>query len=383
MFRVGQKLPGSPSRLADVDLAMAREQLYAGDPARFVAFRTQLARSARARKDRDLARVVESLRRPTRAAWLVNLLARSARDELTELFALAEQLANLHTVGTAQQIRQVSMRRWVLITTLVASAERLALARGHAPSGKTLRDVETCLQAGLAHPDAAEEILKGCLVKTPESAAAFPLELFEGVGEQAAPRPLGDLLAPLLPDQEAWPEEADPPLAPVISLAEARERHAQHAPPESPAQVTAGGDPARMSVQPSAPHQAVEEVREALAAAHTMLAELTGARDAERAREQATAEELSVAQEAVDHAAAEAKERRGLVEHLAAELARAQAEQAVVDRQLAEAQQRRDRLQQELAATGQRVVEIDEQLAEVEGATTSFEATWATLHGGG
>ena len=52
-------------------------ELYVLPPTEFVAARNELVRQARAAGSRDIAEQLQRLRRPTRSAWLVNLLART------------------------------------------------------------------------------------------------------------------------------------------------------------------------------------------------------------------------------------------------------------------------------------------------------------------
>lgn len=175
-----------------MDLTAAAEELYGAPPELFVARRKELARQARDQGDRALARGIEGLRRPSRGAWLVNLLARGARDELGQLLELGPELARIHRDGTPGELRQLTLARRQAIGALVERAVALAREREHEASPATRRDVETTLEAALGSPEVARHLLAGQLVHTPQSAVAFPLELFEEHGasvEQAPPSP--------------------------------------------------------------------------------------------------------------------------------------------------------------------------------------------------
>ena len=63
-----------------MDLEQAADELYAVSPDDFIAQRTALVGEARAANDRALAKEIGQLRRPTRSAWLVNILARAERS---------------------------------------------------------------------------------------------------------------------------------------------------------------------------------------------------------------------------------------------------------------------------------------------------------------
>ncbi len=58
-------------------VAAAAEELYGADPEAFTGRRGELAAAARGAGDRAAAKAIAALRRPTRAAWVVNRLARA------------------------------------------------------------------------------------------------------------------------------------------------------------------------------------------------------------------------------------------------------------------------------------------------------------------
>ena len=90
--------PSGPGTLDGV-----AEQLYGLHPDAFVPARDDAVAEARQAGDRDLARAIARLRRPTRAAWLANLLARERPEQLDGLLALAGDLASAQRTldGTA------------------------------------------------------------------------------------------------------------------------------------------------------------------------------------------------------------------------------------------------------------------------------------------
>ena len=78
--------------MADDDL----DVLYAAKPEEFTALRTKLAAEAKKRGDADTAKQITAARKPTTAAYVVNLLVlddASARGRLTEL---GERLRDAH-----------------------------------------------------------------------------------------------------------------------------------------------------------------------------------------------------------------------------------------------------------------------------------------------
>jgi hypothetical protein len=71
-------------------------ELYVLPPADFVAARNELVRQARRAGNADIAERLQQLRRPTRSAWLVNLLA-SDSAAMQRLSTLGRQLRDAQT----------------------------------------------------------------------------------------------------------------------------------------------------------------------------------------------------------------------------------------------------------------------------------------------
>jgi hypothetical protein len=65
-----------------VDLDAAADELYALPPDDFIERRKELVADARQARNRELATQIGKLRRPTRSAWLINVLAREATADL-------------------------------------------------------------------------------------------------------------------------------------------------------------------------------------------------------------------------------------------------------------------------------------------------------------
>src|SRR5690348_6319523 len=162
----------------DGDLASAAEELYALSPGDFTAARDERVAQARTSGDRDLARAIGALRRPTVSAWLVNQLVRGARDQVGELLALGESLRQAQRDLAGEQVRELSTQRRRLVTALVAEAKRLAEQDGRAAGLQVEREVEATLQAALADAGAAAAVRAGCLA-SPLSYAGL------GVGDEA------------------------------------------------------------------------------------------------------------------------------------------------------------------------------------------------------
>ncbi|MFC4053270.1 hypothetical protein ACFOY4_26590 [Actinomadura syzygii] len=153
-----------------MDFTSAAGELYGVPPAEFVAARTRLAGEAKAAGDGPLAKRIGALRRPTLSAWAVNLLARSAADDLADLLHVGAELRSAW--GTGGGLGDLEQRRARLVRTLVRAAGDLAADAGNPLREQALREVEDTLQAATVDADIAEEVRAGRLVQ-PRSHSGF------------------------------------------------------------------------------------------------------------------------------------------------------------------------------------------------------------------
>jgi hypothetical protein len=156
------------------------ERLYAAPPDGFVAARAEAAEQARASGDDVTAREIGKLRKPTMAAWLLNLVAIRRPDLITELAELSAALRTAQRELRGAELRELSTRRRAVVSAILAEARRLAieaqpeLAKAKLP----LNEVETTLNAALADEEVADIVRSGRLVRSVE---------YAGFGE--VPRP--------------------------------------------------------------------------------------------------------------------------------------------------------------------------------------------------
>lgn len=305
------------------------DELYSGDPEAFVARRKELAAQARAVKDRTLAADILALRRPTKGAWLVNLLARADAEGLGQLLDLGPALAEAHTGGTPAGLRELTSLRRRIVASLVERAVVLGLHRGYDATPAVRDEVARALDAALADPVVATEVRAGRLAVVPESAASFPTQLFAGLAPAAPARAAGAEEADDDPEVPvAAPEPADGTVPAVVEVvAPAVEEPAE----PDPATV------AELRALLKRCEAAAVEAGQVLAAARDEVA-AAGATE-ERARQEAAMARAVVARrEKAERAARDAVEaaRRALVEaEAAAEAARREREAAEADVELA------------------------------------------------
>ncbi|MET7425340.1 TolC family protein [Dactylosporangium sp. NPDC005555] len=159
--------------MVDDALAAVVARLYSAPPEDFVAIRSEEVAKARKARDTGLAAAVGKLRKPTVAAWLVNLLAHERPDLVEELLELGERLRDAQRDLRGAELRELSTRRRATVSALAKEAAGLA-GRDTAP----LTEVEGTLAAALADAAVAAAVREGALTKSLE---------YTGFGE--TPRP--------------------------------------------------------------------------------------------------------------------------------------------------------------------------------------------------
>jgi hypothetical protein len=146
-------------------------ELYVLPPTDFVAARNELARQARAAGSREVAEQLRRLRRPTRSAWLVNLLARDSAA-MQRLSTLGRELRDAQTGLVRTELRYLAEQRRQLIADLLDRARGIAADIGVRLTPTLLSEVEATLQAALVDLAGALTIRNGRLSR-PLSHAGF------------------------------------------------------------------------------------------------------------------------------------------------------------------------------------------------------------------
>lgn len=174
-----------------MDLDTVADELYLASPDDFVGQRNRLVAEARAAGDRALAREVGQLRRPTRAGWLVNLLAQTESEQITTLLALGPALADAQQRRSGEDLRRLSRERRLAVDGLAARAVALGAEHGYRAPDGAVQEIAQTLQAALGDPAVAELVRRGRLTQTTTWAGFGPVDLTAGPIDPGAesPRP--------------------------------------------------------------------------------------------------------------------------------------------------------------------------------------------------
>ena len=124
-------------------------ELYLLPPADFVAARNELVRQARAAGHREFAETLQALRRPTRSAWLVNVLAHRDPAAMKRLSAVGRELRQAQTGLDGTQLRELTEQRREVIAELLERARQRATEAGLRLTHELMSEVEATLQAAL------------------------------------------------------------------------------------------------------------------------------------------------------------------------------------------------------------------------------------------
>lgn len=279
-----------------MDMDSVANELYGLAPEEFTATRNARAKQARAAGDRGLATQIQSLRKPTSAAWLLNQLVRSHYDETQLLLDLGRELRDVLADVKGDELRELTRQRYQLVSALVQQARVLGQAQGARVTDDVAQAVRTTLEATLAGEASADALAAGRLTEALEISSGF------SVGSSGAERPRP---AP------RW----EPPEATVTDLDVERQRRARQAADKQVAEAAKREDRARSAADRAA--EQLESVRGRAEAASATVDELRGELDAALAALAELEQEQRDAQEANNDA--------GQAAHRAAEeLAQAQ-----------------------------------------------------------
>jgi hypothetical protein len=286
-----------------VDLDTAANELYAISPDDFIARRQQLVAEARQASDRDLATQIGKLRRPTRSAWLINLLARTEADDITALLELGVALQEAQQRMAGDELRQLSVQRRKTVDAMARRAVELGRDQGYdAPDG-AMQEVGQTLQSALGDQAIAELVRAGRLTQA---------VTYGGFGSTDLASALGASLPTQAPSRPQ--ETAEPPATPSKRDAKQR-REAEEAAAEAQKQATEARQVAESAEEAAqAATQRADDLADQVESLRTQLRQTEAAE--REAREEARAarkrsQELRQAALAAEHSAAAAEQALG------------------------------------------------------------------------
>ena len=173
---------------AEQSLLEVADRIYA-EPA--TAFTTTRDAEAKACADKDLAKRVKALKKPSVAAWAVNLLVRRAGEQIDQVLGLAESLRAAAESLDGEELRTLTRQRRQLTAALTQTARDLVREHDVRLTGAVADQVEGMLNAAMLDPVAAAVLRSGLVVTAFTSTGVSDLDVAavcavpEAVGHQA------------------------------------------------------------------------------------------------------------------------------------------------------------------------------------------------------
>ena len=168
-------------------LADIAVELYAAPPADFVSERNAHAAQA---ADPAVAAQIRALKKPSTAAWVVNVFAQKRAEQLSEALQLAEELREAQADLDAKALSQLGRDRRALTSRLAAGAVELAQALGARVTSSTRDAVEQTITAAFFDPAAAAAVASGRLIRELEPSGDFAdiADSLVGGGQPSTPK---------------------------------------------------------------------------------------------------------------------------------------------------------------------------------------------------
>ena len=148
-------------------LDKAVDELYALDLDQFTPRRTELAKAARTAGDKDAAKAITALRKPTQSAFTINRLARTDPATIDSLVEVGADMRTAQRSADGKQLRELNTQRRRLLDNLTKRA--FEIIGQQSPSAGQREEVNATLMAALADPSVAEQLQQGILVRAAES----------------------------------------------------------------------------------------------------------------------------------------------------------------------------------------------------------------------
>jgi hypothetical protein len=186
--------------MSDALLQLA-DELYALPMDRFTPERD--ARAKAAKGDQELVAAVKALRKPSVAAWVVNLLVRRDAGQVEQVLAVGAALREAQEGMDGAELRTLTRQRRQLTSAVTGQARALALEEGVRVTQSVADEVEATLTAAMVDAEAARAVRSGLLVRALRATGVDAVDVAAAV---ALPDALGFAASPTAAATPAPPE---------------------------------------------------------------------------------------------------------------------------------------------------------------------------------
>ena len=160
--------------MPSADLLAVADDLYAESVGSFTATRDAAAKAA---GDKALGARIKALKKPSLAAWAVNLLVRREGDQIDQVLSLAVSLRAAAESLDGAELRSLTKQRRQLTAALTTTAGQLAREHGVRLTPAVADQVEGMLTAAMIDPVAADVVRSGLVVTAFTSTGVSELDV--------------------------------------------------------------------------------------------------------------------------------------------------------------------------------------------------------------
>ncbi len=172
------------------------------------------ARDARAKelKGTELGKRVKALKKPSMAAWVVNLLVRRETEQVEQVLTVGAALREAQASMSADELRTLTRQRRQLTAAVTTQARRTAREEAAKVTDAVAEQVEATLTAAMVDEQCGLAVRSGMLVAALATTGLEPADVagavavpealgFSATAREAAPLPRPELT--VVPDPEA------------------------------------------------------------------------------------------------------------------------------------------------------------------------------------
>ena len=164
------------------------------------------ARDAKARElkpDKELAAAVKKLKKPSVAAWVVNIFVRRETEQVEQVIAVGTALRDAQEGMDGAELRALTKQRRQLTSAVTDQARTLAREEGLKVTQAVADQVEATLTAAMLDPACAQAVRSGLLTAALRSTGVDQVDVAAAV---ALPEALGFSASPTTAEEPAPPE---------------------------------------------------------------------------------------------------------------------------------------------------------------------------------
>jgi hypothetical protein len=153
--------------------------------------------------DKELAAAVKRLKKPSVAAWVVNLFVRREAEQVEQVIAVGGALREAQEGMDGAELRALTKQRRQLTSAVTEQARTLARDEGLKVTQAVADQVEATLTAAMLDPSCAQAVRSGLLTAALRATGVDEVDVAAAV---ALPDALGFSASPTTAEQPAPPE---------------------------------------------------------------------------------------------------------------------------------------------------------------------------------